>query len=103
MANEFLLRDGDLTVARYCQAADIYIQAARGEVWGGQAITEALARGAPVVARAVGGIPEQVKGLEMFGLSFANSDVNSYGMHEATDVLVHPGDAEAIAADMSNC
>lgn len=46
-------------VARYYQAADIYIHAARAEVWG-LTITEAMACGTPVVATEVGGIPEQI-------------------------------------------
>jgi glycosyltransferase involved in cell wall biosynthesis len=46
-------------VARYYQAADIYIHAALAEVWG-LTITEALSCGIPVVASAVGGIPEQI-------------------------------------------
>jgi glycosyltransferase involved in cell wall biosynthesis len=50
------------TVARCYQAADVYVHAACAEVWG-LTITEALACGTPVVATAVGGIPEQVKGL----------------------------------------
>jgi len=47
-------------LARYYQAADLYIHASRTEVWG-LAITEALASGIPVVATAVGGIPEQIR------------------------------------------
>jgi glycosyltransferase involved in cell wall biosynthesis len=64
-------------VAAYCQAADIYIHAAREEPWG-RSITEALACGTPVVATAVGGIPEQIKDGE-------------------TGFLVPKGDAEAMA------
>jgi glycosyltransferase involved in cell wall biosynthesis len=72
-------------VARYCQAADVYVHAAKAEAWG-LAITEALACGTPVVATAVGGIPEQVRAL---GASNAS---------QATGVLVNLGDAEGMAA-----
>jgi len=47
-------------VARYHQATDIYLHAARAEAWG-LTVTEALACGTPVVATAVGGITEQVE------------------------------------------
>lgn len=47
-------------IARYYQAADVYIHAAHVEAWG-LTITEALACGTPVVATAVGGIPEQIE------------------------------------------
>lgn len=46
-------------VARYYQAADLYIHPARAETFP-TTILEALACGTPVVASAVGGIPEQV-------------------------------------------
>ena len=82
-------------VARYYQAADIYIHAARAEVWG-LTITEALACGTPVVATAVGGIPEQVKGLEISGFDFPDSDLKRYGMDEATGVLVPPENGQAM-------
>jgi glycosyltransferase involved in cell wall biosynthesis len=64
-------------VARYYQAADLYFHAAREEAWG-RSITEALACGTPVVATAVGGIPEQIRDGE-------------------TGFLVPSGDAEAMA------
>ena len=48
------------TMARYYQAADIYVHAARYEPFG-NTVTEAMACGIPVVATAVGGISEQVE------------------------------------------
>jgi len=46
-------------MAECYQAADVYLHAARAETFG-IVITEALACGTPVVATAVGGIPEQI-------------------------------------------
>lgn len=59
------------------QAADVYLHAARAESWG-LVITEALACGTPVVASAVGGIPEQI-------------------VNGKTGYLVPGGDAPALA------
>jgi glycosyltransferase involved in cell wall biosynthesis len=47
-------------VVRYFQAADIYLHAARADTFP-NTVLEALACGTPVVATAVGGIPEQVE------------------------------------------
>jgi len=47
-------------MALYYRAADIYIHAAKDEAFG-LTITEAMACGLPVVATAVGGIPEQIE------------------------------------------
>jgi glycosyltransferase involved in cell wall biosynthesis len=47
-------------VARYYQAADIYVHAARAETFP-TGVLEAMACGIPVAATAVGGIPEQVE------------------------------------------
>lgn len=47
-------------VARYYQAADVYIHAARADTFP-NSVLESLACGTPVVATAVGGIPEQIE------------------------------------------
>ena len=69
-------KDPDI-VARYYQAADVYIHAARADTFP-NTVLEALACGTPVVATAVGGIPEEVK-------------------HDYTGFLVSPGDSKEMA------
>ena len=77
-------------VARYYQAADVYVHAARADTFP-NVVLESLACGTPVVATAVGGIPEQVKPLEGWnGETFERCN-------EPTGALVPPGDAEAMA------
>lgn len=66
------------TVVRFYQAADIYLHAAKADTFP-NTILEALACGKPVVATAVGGIPEQVE-----------DGINGF--------LVSSRDAEAMAA-----
>lgn len=66
-------------VAQYYQAADVYLHAARIDTFPNTVI-EALACGTPVVATAVGGIPEQID-------------------HGKNGLLVSPGNSEA----MANC
>lgn len=78
--------------AMYYQAADIYTHAARIDTFP-NTVLEAAASGLPVVATAVGGIPEQVKGLSDGGAD----DLNRYPPEEATGILVAPGDAEAMS------
>lgn len=65
------------TVAMFYQAADIYVHAAKADTFP-STVLEAVACGTPVVATAVGGIPEQVK-------------------DGITGFLVPPGDAGAMA------
>jgi glycosyltransferase involved in cell wall biosynthesis len=68
-------------VARYYQAADVYLHAARADTFP-NTVLEALACGTPVVATAVGGIPEQVE-------------------EARTGFLVPPADAQALAARLA--
>ena len=70
-------QDDPLSVARYYQAADVYVHAAKADTFPSSVI-EAGACGVPVVATAVGGIPEQV-------------------IDGRTGFLVPGGDAEAMA------
>ncbi|MBF0396018.1 MAG: glycosyltransferase [Desulfobacterales bacterium] len=50
----------DIKVASYYQASDIYIHAAKADTFP-NTILESIACGTPVVATAVGGIPEQIE------------------------------------------
>jgi glycosyltransferase involved in cell wall biosynthesis len=77
-------------VARYYQASDVYVHAARADTFP-NTVLEALACGTPVVATAVGGIPEQVKPLERWNVETFDR------FNEPTGALVPPGDAEAMA------
>ena len=79
-------------VARYYQVADIYVHAAKVESFG-NTLLEARACGIPVIATAVGGIPEQVKSLQ---LPAASTEYQSYPMEEATGILVPEEDIGAL-------
>jgi glycosyltransferase involved in cell wall biosynthesis len=70
--------DDTAQMALYYSASDIYIHAAKDEVFG-KAIAEAMACGLPVVATAVGGIPEVIG-------------------DEGAGFLVSPGHSEEMAA-----
>jgi glycosyltransferase involved in cell wall biosynthesis len=82
-------------VARYYQAADLYIHAARADTFP-SAILEALACGTPVIATEVGGIPEQIHALD--GLSCNTPRAPRYSATHATGVLVARGDAHGMAS-----
>jgi glycosyltransferase involved in cell wall biosynthesis len=84
-------------VASYYRAADLYLHAARADTFP-TVVLEALACGTPVVATAVGGIPEQVRGLH--GLpGTVRDDGHSAGWDRdhATGALVARGDAAGLA------
>lgn len=85
-------------VACYYQAADIYLHAARVDTFP-NTVLEALACATPVVATAVGGIPEQVKGLQVEGYQCQvnGQDLNQYSLAEATGILTPAGDAKGLA------
>jgi glycosyltransferase involved in cell wall biosynthesis len=70
-------QDSPSSVAQYYQAADVYVHAAKADTFPSSVI-EAAACGVPVVATAVGGIPEQV-------------------IDGRTGFLVPAGDADAMA------
>jgi glycosyltransferase involved in cell wall biosynthesis len=80
-------------VAKYFQAADLYVHAARADTFP-NAILEALCCGTPVVATAVGGISEQIKGLRE---AFTDVKWNAFDIGEATGILVQAGDSPAMA------
>lgn len=83
-------------VAQYYQAADIYLHAARVDTFP-NTVLEALACGAPVIATAVGGIPEQIKPLysDVEQQTCPNCQTAS---EEATGILTPMGNAEAMTA-----
>ncbi len=83
-------------VARYYQAADLYLHAARADTFP-NTVLEALACGTPVVATAVGGIPEQVKGFKSLVAGAQPIKLNRFDINEASGTLVPVGDADALA------
>jgi glycosyltransferase involved in cell wall biosynthesis len=75
-------------MARYYQAADLYVHAARVDTFP-TTVLEALACGVPVIGTAVGGIPEQICPLNRNGAAFE--------ARTATGMLTPAGDAAALA------
>lgn len=84
------------SLATHYRAADVYVHAARVESFG-NTLLEARACGLPAVATAVGGIPEQVKGLDWEG---APGTARGFPRGEATGLLTPAGDGEALARGM---
>jgi glycosyltransferase involved in cell wall biosynthesis len=81
-------------IAHYYQAADLYVHASHADTFP-CSVLEALACGTPVVATAVGGIPEQIKGLR--GLNLDAVESNCCSISEATGVGIPAEDSEAMA------
>jgi len=78
-------------LATYYRAADICVHAAHGESFC-VAIAEARACGAPTIATAVDGIPEQIR-----SLTDRYTPCPVYDTDEATGILVGAGDPQAMA------
>ncbi len=87
------------SMALYYQAADIYLHPAKADTFP-NTVLEALACGTPVVATAVGGIPEQVKGLRLPERGLSDGHLNRFGLDEATGILVPTRDPRAMARGM---
>jgi glycosyltransferase involved in cell wall biosynthesis len=79
-------------MATFYNAADVYFHAAKADTFP-NAVIESLACGTPVVASAVGGIPEQVRGYCAPGRTAAVH--NGFGQSEATGILFPVGDENA--------
>jgi glycosyltransferase involved in cell wall biosynthesis len=84
----------EAAVAAYYQAADLYLHAAHADNFP-TTVLEASACGLPVVATAVGGIPEQIDSLDHPGLK--HGDWPHHGSGKATGVLVPHGNSTAMA------
>lgn len=69
-------------MAQYYRAADIYLHIAKADTFP-TTVLESLACGTPVVATAIGGIPEQIK-------------------HQETGYLVTPNNLEGVTASLQN-
>lgn len=84
-------QDDPALVAEHYRAADLYLHTAREDNFP-NTVLEALACGTPVVAAAVGGVPEQVRSLTAVAGSGASGEASATGM------LVPLGDADALSA-----
>lgn len=81
-------------VARYYRAADVYLHAAKVETFS-LTVAEAMASGTPVVATAVGAVPERIVSL---AAAPAAPRHPTHGPEQATGILVAERDPAAMAA-----
>jgi glycosyltransferase involved in cell wall biosynthesis len=81
-------------MAELYRCADVYLHAARAENFP-NSILEAMASGLPVIATAVGGIPDQVRSLRRSGARGMSEE--EFGPERATGILVPPGDSKAMS------
>ena len=79
-------------LVEYYSCADLYIQSSNIETWG-LAISEALSCGLPVIASAVGAIPEQIKG---FNRGDTNDPLNFYSIDEANGLLFEKNNEKSL-------
>jgi glycosyltransferase involved in cell wall biosynthesis len=86
------LESDDRRLRRWYHAADAYVHPALADTFPNMVI-ESLACGTPVIATAVGGIPEQV--ISADGIAGAAADA---GLDRATGAIVPGGDPAALAA-----
>lgn len=82
-------------IMHYYQAADIYVHSANADTFP-TTILEALSSGIPVIASAICGITEQVKGLQNSVLQ--NNHYNTFPSEVATGILVPPQDFLSLAS-----
>lgn len=83
-------------IARYYRAADLYVHPSKADTFP-NVVIEALSCGTPVVATAIGGIPEQI--ISMPG----KPDIwqTGYDASAATGYLVRPGDTDEFVRAMA--
>ena len=85
------------TMSQYYRAADIFAYATHADNHP-LVVLEAMSCGIPVVATAVGGIPEQVRPLNVDdGDRRGFEEIQCFGVDEATGILVPRGDVTAMA------